>query len=399
MKILQVIPYFFLSWSKGNPVGLIYELSKSLVNRGHDVTIYTTDAFDKNFSKSNLVSIEGIQVHEFKSIGNKLGSVYHICISLGIISALSKKVHTFDVIHLHEYRTFQNIIVHHYAKKNHIPYVLHAHGSLPMMGKKNLKRLYDVLWGNKLLKDAAKVIAATPMEARQYKNKGLSDDKIEIIPHAIDITKFENLPIKGEFRRKYGLRDDQKVILSLGRIHKIKGIDLLLRAFAEILKKLDDIKLVIAGPDDGYLPELKELINELSIEGNTLIVGPLNGREKLEAYVDADVYVLPSYYEIFSVTVLEACASETSVIVTDCCGIADIINGQAGLVVPCDEKHLQKALMFMLSNREERTRFANNAKSLVFEQFNLSNAIEKTETLYISVMRNQKLSLRIGNDD
>ena len=391
MKILQIIPYFFLSWANGNPVGLISELSKSLVDRGHDVTIYTTDAFNKNYSlkynKTNF--LDGVQVCEFRAIGNKLGTDHHICISLGMIPALSKTLHIFDIIHLHEYRTFQNIVTHHYAKKKHVPYVLHAHGSLPMMGKKNMKCVYDALWGHQLLRDAEKVIAVTPMEAQQYKDMGLRADKIEVIPHAIDIVKFEHLPKIGEFRRKYGLSDNQRIILSLGRIHKVKGLDLLVRAFADLSKELSDVKLVIAGPDDGYRSELKELIKELSIEEKTLIVGPLYGRDKLEAYVDAGVYVLPSYYEIFSVTVLEACASGTPVIVTDSCGIANVIDGQAGLVVPCDKDQLREALIFILDNIEVRERFAMGGKKLVSEQFNWSKVVGQLEDVYQECISSQ----------
>ena len=82
-------------------------------------------------------------------------------------------------------------------------------------------------------------------------------------------------------------------MLCLGRIHRIKGIDILVKAFANIIEKLKDVRLVVVGPDDGYLGELVALIKALKMEDNVLITGPLYGRDKLEAHVDAKVYVLP----------------------------------------------------------------------------------------------------------
>ena len=61
----------------------------------------------------------------------------------------------------------------------------------------------------------------------------------------------------------------------LGRIHRIKGVNILVKAFANIVEKLGDVRLVVVGPDDGYLGELEVLIKALRIEDNVLILGPL----------------------------------------------------------------------------------------------------------------------------
>jgi len=79
------------------------------------------------------------------------------------------------------------------------------------------------------------------------------------------------------------------------------------------------------GPDDGYLGELKALVKALRIEDKVLITGPLYGEDKLEAYVDADVYVLPSRYEIWGITVLEAYACGKPVITSKVGGLKDLV--------------------------------------------------------------------------
>jgi glycosyltransferase involved in cell wall biosynthesis len=245
-----------------------------------------------------------------------------------------------------------------------------------------LRQGYNFLWGHRLLSDAAKLIAVSRMEVEQYKDTGIDEHKIETIPNGIDLSEFDNLPKRGEFRSKYGLSDNQRLILYLGRIHKIKGLDLLTKAFAALAKSSDDIKLVITGPDRGYLSSLKKLVADLEISDKLLFTGPLYGQEKLKAYIDADVYVLPSFYEIFGQTVLEACACGTPVIVTDRCGLADVISGQAGLVVPYDQEQLENALTNILNNNKMRREFGEKGKLLVRERFNWEKIAEQIESVY-----------------
>ena len=261
--------------------------------------------------------------------------------------------------------------------------MLQVHGSLATYFQKGiLKKTFDKLWGYRILKDASKVIAVTKIEADQYKSLGVSEDRIEIVPNGIDLSEFENLPKRGEFRKKHGFGDSRKIILYLARIHKIKGLDLLAKAFAALSNNFSDAKLVIAGPDDGYLSSLKKLITALEISDKVLFTGPLYGREKLSAYIDAVVYVLPSSYEIFGITVLEACACGTPVIVTDRCGIADVVDGQAGLAVPYDRDALAKAILDILSGDKLRQQFGEKGKLLVREKFNWEKIAEQVESMY-----------------
>jgi len=364
-----------------------YMLARNLARLGHRVTVYATDIRDRQSripDAKGIKKVDRIEVCYFRNLSNWLAS-RHLYSPIGMVSALKRELSNFDIIHLNEYRCFQSIIVHYYAKKYNVPYVLQAHGSLArVMSKQRLKKIFDLIWGYRLLQDAAKLIALTPMEAEQYQSFGASKAKIETVPNGIDLAEFLKLPQRGRFRRKYGLAPDQKMVLYLARLHKIKGPDLLVRAFTSIVSQIKDAKLVIVGPDEGYLPTLKKLVTELDIESNILIVGPLYGKEKLEAYVDADVYVLPSVYETFPIAALEASACGTPIILTERCGIAGIIDGQAGLVVAYDKDKLSNAILRMLSNEEMRQKFAERGKSLVREKFNWLKIAEQVESLYAS---------------
>jgi glycosyltransferase involved in cell wall biosynthesis len=298
--------------------------------------------------------------------------------------AARKELQNFDVIHMHEYRTLQNVMVHYYAKKYGVPYILQAHGSLPQnTPKQKLKKLFDYLWGHKLIRDASKLIALTETEVEQYKGMGVNEDKIEIVPNGVDLAEFDDLPPRGNFRKRYGLDDSQRIILYLGRIHQTKGVDLLLKAFAGLLHHASDARLIIAGPDNGYLKTLKHLMWEMKIEEGVIYTGPLYDRDKLEAYVDADVFVTPSFSG-FPMTFMEACACGVPIITTEKGDQLDWLNGQVGLVVPYDEKRLEEALRLMLSDDRMRQELNENGKSLVRERFNWTKIAEKVESIYSS---------------
>ena len=116
-------------------------------------------------------------------------------------------------------------------------------------------------------------------------------------------------------------------------------------------RELDDVRLVIVDPDGGFFTIAKKCkIKNLKINDRVLFTDPLYALDKLKAYVDADVHVLPSVFYIFGITVLEAINCGTSVIVTDKCGIADLI-GKVGYVVEHNKDQLRDAIFNFLSDK------------------------------------------------
>lgn len=389
MNILQVVPYFPPAYAFGGPVKVAYSISKELVKRGHNVTVYTTDA--KNPSERlkvpPVMDVDGIEVHYMRNLSLSSIRISNIFIPPEVALVSKSELKKFDVIHLHEFTTFQNIVVAHNARKTGVPYILQTHGSIHISGRRRRKLLFNTLFGNEILKHASKVIALSSVEKLHYKRVGIPDHKIVIIPNGIDLSDYAHLPSKGSFKKKFGLDKNEKIVLYLGRIHEIKGIDILVRAFANILHKLGDVRLVIVGPDDGYLRKLEALIKALRIEDKVLVSGPLYGVAKLEAYVDADVYVLPSRYEIWGMTVLESVACGTPVILTENCGIAEFFRDKAGLVVKTDSLNLQEALLEMLMNRKKQKVFRENCKT-VMRKFNVSETVSKLEKVYEKMSNN-----------
>jgi len=158
MKILQIIPVFYPALTFGGPVRVVCSTSKELAKRGHEVIVYTTNALDqkRNFKiRCRERVLNGFKVRYFENVF-RFDGVY---VSPSMVSALRKDMEDFDVVHLTSWRQLQDIFLHIFAKKNNVPYILQAHGSLPrIMAKRRLKWAYDVLLGYRLLRDASKVI-------------------------------------------------------------------------------------------------------------------------------------------------------------------------------------------------------------------------------------------------
>ena len=388
MKLLQVIPT--LTVKHGGTRVVSYLISKELAKRGHEITIFTSDV-DLSQELTKTLQCHQIKVRSFKATLKKVTYAQKYYITLGLMKKeVLEAIKHFNVIHLHGYRTFQNVILHYHAKKSNIPYILQAHGSIPRKGKQWLKWFYDVLFGYRLLRDASKVIALSRVEAEQYKSMGVPEEKIAIIPNGIDLSEYIELPPKGTFKKKFNIPEAKKIILYLGRIHETKGIDFLVKAYAHLKNEMHfkDAILVIAGPDDGYLGEVKHLVQELDISSSVLFTGPLYGKDKISAYVDSDVYVLPSRYETFPMTVLEAYACGTPVIASKVGGLMDlVIEGVTGLLFESgDVMELAKSIFLLLDNQEKAEDMGLKGRQLVKEKFSIESVVDKLERVYKEVI-------------
>ena len=380
MKILQVVQFF--SPNHGGSARSSYEISKQLQKKGHEVTVLTTDFQITNDFIDSLDGVEVIPFHCQLNIGGLL-------ISSSMNEYLKENIDKFDMIHMHNFRTYQNIVVHYYAKKHGIPYIVQPRGSIPTIRKSKQKKLFDMLFGHAIIKDARKIIASSKIESNQFWDvfPDLNNEIVVHIPNGINLETYQNLPIKGKFKKRYSINTNEKIILFLSRIHERKGADGLIEAFSGLKNKLENVKLVIAGPDEGYLDNLKSIVSKLDIEEKVIFPGPLYEKDKLEAYVDADVFVLPSKdrYESFGNVVLEACACGTPVIVTNNCGISEWITDDVGYVVEYDKDQITNAIYEILVNAELSSSYKRNRKDFI-NYFIWDDIVTKIENAYLECL-------------
>jgi len=393
MKILHVTKTFKPFWEFGGVARVSYEMSRHLLDRGHEITVYTIDSFSsiKEVESNKQTDVDGLKTYYFNNLLRFFPGHFELISPVPILNIIGKDINNFDLIHFHDIRTSLTVVTAYYAKKNNIPYIIQAHGSLiTFFQKQKLKKIFDIFFGHKILNGASKVIALTGTEADQYKKMGVDEDKIEIVPNGIDLSEYDNLPTRGEFRKKYGIKDDEKVILYIGRLHGTKGIDMLVKAFSGISKEINDIKLVLVGPDDRYRSTLEDLIRTLDLDDYVVFTGFVTNDEKTAALVDADVFITPSFSG-FPVTFLEACACGTPIITTNKGDELDWIQDKVGYVVEYDKDQLRDAIFKVLSDEGLKRRFGEEGRRLVREEFGWNEIVRKVEGLYKSLMEVQHL--------
>ena len=375
MKILHVAHFFYPCLSAGGVVNASYQIASKQAD-GNDVKVYTSDSCKERLKFPNGrydVDVGGIKVDYFKNLSNRFKLATMLDTPLSAPFRIRKDIKNHEVIHIHEHRQTLAIFVSHFARKNNIPYVVQAHGSvLPFFQKEGLKNLFDKVFGFRILHNASCVFALTEVEKEQYLKMGVEEDKIEIVPLGINLEEYENLPQKGSFRSRFNIAEDDKLILFVGRIHEIKGLDLLVDAFNDLIDHNGEvsIKLAIVGPDDGYLSKLEEKINEYSLKENVIITGPLYKEEKQEALVDCDLFVMPSKYESFTTSGLEAMACGKPLVLTKNNHIHDWVDGNVGIACDDDKDSLRKAIEAALFDDDLSTVYGENGKELIKAKYN-----------------------------
>jgi len=389
LKILQITNFFKPSWETGGVTKVAYEISKKLIERGHEITVYTTDGFKSRLDveKNKPVSVDGIRTYYFRNLSSFLTRKINLPIPYYLQLIAKEEVKNYDIIHIHEHRTLLAVIIHYYSNKYKIPYVLQAHGSvLPFFQKQRLKKIFDIFFGYTILKDASKLIALNENEALHYEKMGVDSNKIEIVSNGINLEEYNIPPMKGAFRKNNSIDQKANLVLYVGRINKNKGLDLLVKSFSNLLKIGPNSVLVIVGPDEGgFKHKLEDLIQKLNIKNNVMFTGFVDSNIKMAALNDADVFVTASFSG-FPMTFLEACVFGLPIITTKKGDNLYWIHNRIGYVVQYDENELCKAIYELLKNEDLRSRFGEESKKLIEKQFLWNSIIKNIESIYLEVI-------------
>lgn len=389
MNILHVIPYFAPAWAYGGPPRAAYELCRELVRRGHRITVATTDVYDaKRRAGPRDEMFEGLAVHRFRNVSNRLASSRQLFLPLGAATFTRRRIREFDIVHLHAYRTVQNLIVHHYGAKHRIPYVLSAHGTvLPIVRAQWAKAFFDNLYGRRVLLDAGRLVALTQAEKTQYESAGVPSDRISVVFNGVDTRAYEELPPPGSFRRSYGL-EGKKLVVYVGRLSPRKGLVPLVQAFRQLSEHRGDVHLVLVGPDDGYKRLLEAHIKKQGLAERVTLTGLVAEPVKVQAYVDSDVVVYPSQHEIFGLVPFEALLCGKPVVVSDDSGCGEIIKtASAGVCVRYgDPVELQRALATCLDDGPDVRGMVLRGRRFVMEEMNWNKISGDMEKVYDEVV-------------
>ena len=375
MRVLNVVTALDSRYGGGTGERTL-QMSRFLAKAGIECTVLTLDMGLNSEIKNASVGVDIISL-----------PFLHKRFPIPFFSIIKVKgiVKSADIIHLMSHWTFLNALVYIYARLMNKPYVVCPAGSLRIYGRsKLLKRFYNWIIGKKIMVNASLCIAVTADEIPQFRTCGVDTDKVLVMPNGINK---EDYLIKDDesFRKKYGL-GDYPIILFVGRLNRIKGPDLLLKAFCQVKDKLPDYHMVFAGVDEGLLPELKETVKEFTVEDRVHFIGYVEKKELSMAYIAADLLVISSRHEAMSIVVLEAGITATPVLITDQCGFNEIASVKGGMVVTASVDRLRRGLIEMLSNRASLKTMGENLQKYITENFSWEIITHKYIDMYIRLL-------------
>lgn len=246
--------------------------------------------------------------------------------SLGLASRdamkrICEQVHFADVVHLHTPWAPINLQAANTASRAGVPYIVSAHGMLDdwsMSVRRAKKRAYLAICGKSLLNRAA-FIHCTARAERDQAMRWFPNGEAFIAPCVFDADSYTPLPNASLAHNAYpeAFADAGPKVLFLSRLHEKKGVDILIRSFAEVLRALPDTRLLIAGPGEPrYVAQLQRLARVLGVEDRTHFLGMVHGETKLSLYCACDVLAIPTSQENFGLVFVESLACCTPVITT-----------------------------------------------------------------------------------
>lgn len=381
MRILNICAY---TWEIGGPARIIYDHTTEALKMGHQVDILSPMS-------------PGDEIYDVPSGATVIPcrrttpvSRFYREFSVDLYRYLQEHIDEYDIVHIHGIWHFGSLAP--FLVKNKVPKVITIHGLLDKWAvnhHKWKKDLVTFLYQKRILGKADLIqINNRDEEQNVTEYLGFRPRNLVTIPNGIRMEEYANLPSRGTFRRQFDLPDGKKLVLFMGRINIKKGLDLLLPAFAKYLEAHDDALLVLAGPEDGYLTETKSFIADHQLGDRIKYVGMLTDSIKLSALADADLFVLPSYSEGFSIAVLEALAAGVPALVSDRVGFGEYIRRHdAAYLSPLTVEGVREGLSVMLKNENTRTDYARRGRTMVAENFDISQVARQMLEAYGTVVR------------
>lgn len=292
----------------------------------------------------------------------------------------------YDVVHAHDWLVaFAARAIKHAAR---IPLVatIHATEAGRHNGIHNPWQRYisEVEWW--LTYEAWRVICCSGyMEAELTGQFQLPPDKIRVIPNGVDPREVESA---GEAARETFALPGEDIVFFVGRLVREKGVDTLLDAFPAVLERRPATRLVIGGtgPHEAHL---RRRVLALGLDGRVRFTGHLDDRSRNLLYRWASAAVVPSYYEPFGLTALEAMAAGAPLVVSDTGGLGEtVVHGETGLKVPpADPGELAGGILRLLSDPALARRLAERARATVLAGYGWSEVAARTEAVYEEVRR------------
>jgi glycosyltransferase involved in cell wall biosynthesis len=361
MHVLHVIPT--IDHRSGGPSLALAGLSGALQRiDGVQVTVAVAETHDHDM----------VLVERLRSLG--------VDVRTGAGRAVLRElVERCDVCHIHALWEPVQPCVASLCRRYGKPHIFRPCGMLDRwsLGRRGWKKkLYLALRLRRHLKRCDGVHAVSELEREEIERLEIGPPII-VEPNGLNLEEFAELPVRGVFRERAGLGDGP-IALFLGRLHPIKGLEVLVEAFARTGESA--WRLVLVGPveDEAYARRLQASAERLGVADRVVMTGEMRAAERLEALVDADLFVLPSRHENFGVSVIEALAAETPVIVSDRVGVHhEVSDEEVGEVTPADAPALAEAMTRWMGDEAMRREAGARGRAFVLKRYDWATIAER----------------------
>jgi glycosyltransferase involved in cell wall biosynthesis len=377
LRIAFVAPAYWPAEAFGGPIAVLRALARELVERGHSIDVWTTslERVDRRGQlRSRTTSVDGATVRYLATPIRYRWMGFTPTLSHNLRHAPAP-----DVAHIFGFRDPLGFSAARWFRRHRVPYVFEALGMFrPKLRKQALKRVLDATVLVPVTRHAEFVMAASAVERQEYLDAGISAERVVVRPNGIPQVPHTR---SGELRERIGL-GAEPLLLYAGRVADGKGLDLLVRA----LPDLHDAHLAVVGPDDGHgtTRMLGRLAAELGVAERVHLLGQWP-EQPLTLYGDADVVALPSAHENFGMAAAEAASAGVAVVVTDRCGVAELLRDHGALVVGYDVVEVRAAIARLLADPDLRRRLGKLGSTRAAE-FGWPSVAALQESIYRRVV-------------
>jgi glycosyltransferase involved in cell wall biosynthesis len=287
----------------------------------------------------------------------------------------------FDVVHGLDVYSSMALMVIRFAHRHQIPCVLTCHTVMDPSFLIFMQRL--LRWA--FIK-VDRLIAVSRASTRFSRSLGFPERRITIVPNGVDLSYFNVEIDTVAMREELGI-GDEPLVVTASRLIKRKSPDLLVSAFARVLKVVPDAKLVIAGSGREE-DNLSRQIKDLNIINSVFMVGELSKEKVAQLMAAADVFVLPSKMESFGLSLLEASAAGVPVVCSNAGGVPEVFQDgfNALLYPPGDDNAMAEAIICLIQDKELAKSISANAVETA-SRFTWEMAAERTTRVYEEVLQ------------
>lgn len=379
MRVLHVI--HSMSRKLGGPAAAVRGLTLALARQGVRCEIVTA----RPVAETDELPVPGIPVHQFDT---EFPAPFWPGFSRKLGAFLDAEARNFALVHAHIPMSYPTYRAFRAARKHALPYVLSLRGGLTPVSlrqKMYKKWIYRRVLLNGILRSADALHVVSREESSYAAMLGYHTPTF-LVPNGVFLDEAvppANVDLMAEYPRLAGKR----VILFVGRLHWIKGLDVLARGFAMVAKECPDLMLLVVGPDEGARGTMESILRSNGVLERAVFTGLLTDDHKQAAFRCADLFVLPSYSEGFSNTVLEALGASLPVVISDGCNFPEVAEHGAGFVVPSNDTAVCEAIGKLLSDGGLRARMGRNGRKLVTERYRWQSSAASMMECYRSMLR------------